>query len=168
MTIAVEDLARLMDMFKASDWNELHVETAGMQLFLSKDPNATLSGSPKRAPVSTEKVAEVPTVPVVHPSSSAPSSTVNVPYPSEESISDSWVPVVAPNLGTFYRSPKPGAAPFVELGQTVSENKEVCLIEVMKLFTSVVAGVSGVIRKVCAEDAELVEGGQVLFYVERN
>lgn len=45
--------------------------------------------------------------------------------------------VEAPNLGTFYRSPKPGAPPFVEIGQEVQKGAELCLIEVMKLFTSV-------------------------------
>ena len=72
----------------------------------------------------------------------------------------------APNLGTFYRSPKPGAAPYVSVGQTVGADTEVCLIEVMKLFTSVPAGVAGAVRKVLVEDAELVEYDQPLFLIE--
>ena len=75
---------------------------------------------------------------------------------------------MAPNLGTFYRSPKPGSPPFVELGQQVAADTEICLLEVMKLFTSVNAGVAGTIMKVCAVDAELVEGDQVLFYIEQD
>ena len=72
----------------------------------------------------------------------------------------------APNLGTFYRAPKPGAAPYVTVGQTVDADTEVCLIEVMKLFTSVLAGVEGTVRKVLVEDAELVEYDQPLFLIE--
>ncbi len=74
----------------------------------------------------------------------------------------------APNVGTFYRAPKPGAPPYVELGQAVTGDTEVCLIEVMKLFTPVRAGVAGTVREVCVSDGELVEHDQVLFLVEPN
>ena len=76
------------------------------------------------------------------------------------------IAVKAPNLGTFYRAPKPGAASYVELGQSVTAEMEICLIEVMKLFTSVRAGTAGVIREICVDDAEMVEYGQTLFYIE--
>ena len=56
------------------------------------------------------------------------------------------IAIRAPNLGTFYRAPKPGAPPYVEVGQTIEESTEVCLIEVMKLFAPVAAGVRGVVR----------------------
>ncbi len=72
----------------------------------------------------------------------------------------------APNLGTFYRAPKPGAPPYVRIGQHVDPTTELCLIEVMKLFTSVFAGVSGFVRQVLVEDAELVEFDQALFLIE--
>ena len=77
-----------------------------------------------------------------------------------------WVPITAPNLGTFYRAPKPGVAPYVEVGQRIGEATEVCLIEVMKLFTPVRAGVSGRIARACVEDGEMVEFGAPLFLVE--
>ena len=76
------------------------------------------------------------------------------------------MPITAPNLGTFYRAPKPGAAPYVEVGQHIGEATEVCLIEVMKLFTPVRAGVSGRIAAACVEDGEMVEFGAPLFLVE--
>jgi acetyl-CoA carboxylase biotin carboxyl carrier protein len=77
-----------------------------------------------------------------------------------------WVALKAPNLGTFYRAPKPGAPSFVEVGQHVVADTEVCLIEVMKLFTSLKAGVTGIVRQVCVEDAAMVEFGDTLFYIE--
>jgi biotin carboxyl carrier protein len=81
-------------------------------------------------------------------------------------IAPTWLVINAPNLGTFYRAPKPGAAPFVEVGQAVDEGTELCLVEVMKLFTSVRAPVAGTIMHVAAQDGALVEGGQPLMYIQ--
>ena len=69
-------------------------------------------------------------------------------------------------LGTFYRAEAPGAAPFVDVGMRVDADSTVCLIEVMKMMSSVAAGVAGTIVEVCAENAQLVEQGQPLFRVE--
>jgi acetyl-CoA carboxylase biotin carboxyl carrier protein len=74
--------------------------------------------------------------------------------------------IVAPMLGTFYRSPAPGAAPFVDVGSTVEPGTIVCIIEVMKMMNSVHAGVSGTIAEVYAENGEPVEYGAPLFRVE--
>ena len=83
-------------------------------------------------------------------------------------IDPRWIAVTAPNLGTFYRSPKPGAPAFVEVGQKISVGTELCLIEVMKLFTSVRAEIAGTVRHIAAADAELVDGGQPLMYIEQE
>ena len=76
------------------------------------------------------------------------------------------IPIQSPMLGTFYRAPKPGAPPFVEVGQRVSEEDTLCIIEVMKLFSTIKAGVKGRIVRICAEDGQLVEFKQTLFWVE--
>jgi acetyl-CoA carboxylase biotin carboxyl carrier protein len=68
-------------------------------------------------------------------------------------------------LGRFYSQPEPGAAPFVTVGSDVNEDTTVGLIEVMKTFNAVRAGVSGTVTEICAQDAELVEYGQVLLRV---
>jgi acetyl-CoA carboxylase biotin carboxyl carrier protein len=77
-----------------------------------------------------------------------------------------WITVRAPNLGTFYRAPKPGAEPYVSVGQKVEADTELCLIEVMKLFTNVLAGVAGTVQQILVEDTELVEYDQPLFLIE--
>ncbi len=163
MTIKAQDIATLVELFEASSWDELHVEVDGLHLFLSTDPNARLAGSGEtRMPAPAVSVAERPAV-------SAPPQPAAKPTAGGQDtaqVPSNWVAVSAPNLGTFYRAPKPGAAPFVEIGQTVSPDTEICLIEVMKLFTAVRAGVSGTVRRVCVADAEMVEFGQTLFYVE--
>jgi acetyl-CoA carboxylase biotin carboxyl carrier protein len=75
------------------------------------------------------------------------------------------VDVTAPMVGTFYRSPAPGEPPFVELGSTVSAETQVCILEVMKLMSAVVAGVAGVVAEICCENGTAVQFGDVLFRV---
>ncbi len=78
---------------------------------------------------------------------------------------DGVVTIESPMLGTFYRADAPGAAPFVDVGTRVDESSTVCLIEVMKMMSSIPAGVAGTIVEICAENAQLVEHGQPLFRV---
>jgi acetyl-CoA carboxylase biotin carboxyl carrier protein len=61
--------------------------------------------------------------------------------------------VRAPMVGTFYRAPGPGEAPFVELGSAVEEDTQVCILEVMKLMSAVVAGTRGVVTEICCTTA---------------
>jgi acetyl-CoA carboxylase biotin carboxyl carrier protein len=89
----------------------------------------------------------------------------DMPQPSDLEESG-FIAIKAPMLGTFYSAPKPGASPFVEVGRLVSEDDSVCIIEVMKLFSTVKANVRGRIAKICAENGQMVEYQQTLFLVE--
>ena len=71
-------------------------------------------------------------------------------------------------LGTFYRAPKPGAAPFVAVGSAVNEDSVIGIIEVMKLMNTVRAGVKGVITEILPADEALVEFGEVLMRVRTD
>jgi acetyl-CoA carboxylase biotin carboxyl carrier protein len=73
--------------------------------------------------------------------------------------------VKAPMVGTFYRAPSPGAAPFVEVGQTVKEGEPLCIIEAMKLLNEIEADKSGVIKEILVENGGPVEYGQTLFII---
>ena len=73
--------------------------------------------------------------------------------------------VKAPMVGTFYRSPNPGASPFVQVGQTVKEGDALCIIEAMKLLNEIEADKSGVIKEILVENGEPVEYGQPLFVI---
>ena len=75
------------------------------------------------------------------------------------------VEIKSPLMGMFYAQAEPGAAPFVTVGATVEADTTVGLVEVMKTFNGVSAGVRGKIVEVCAPDGQLVEYGQVLFRV---
>ncbi len=74
----------------------------------------------------------------------------------------------APLLGTFYRAPKPGAPPFVEVGAQVEVDTIVGIIEVMKLMNTVRAGVRGTVAEVLAADGALVEFGETLLRVRKT
>ena len=73
--------------------------------------------------------------------------------------------VKAPMVGTFYRSPNPGAAPFIDVGQSVKEGDPLCIIEAMKLLNEIEADKSGVIKEILVENGEPVEYGQPLFVI---
>ena len=74
--------------------------------------------------------------------------------------------VKSPMVGTFYRSPEPGAEPYVKAGSRVSSGQTLCIIEAMKIMNELESEVSGVVREILVEDAQPVEFGQVLFRVE--
>jgi acetyl-CoA carboxylase biotin carboxyl carrier protein len=72
----------------------------------------------------------------------------------------------SPMVGTFYRSPSPGAASFVEVGQTVAKGQTLCIIEAMKLLNEIESDAAGVVKAVLAENGQPVEYGQPLFIIE--
>ena len=74
--------------------------------------------------------------------------------------------VLAPMLGTFYAAPEPGAPAFVQVGQIVDTGTAVCVLEAMKLFNEVEAGMAGEIMEVLVKDGEFVEYGQPLFRIK--
>jgi oxaloacetate decarboxylase (Na+ extruding) subunit alpha len=104
----------------------------------------------------------------------APIASVAVPTaPVHEEPSGALEPprselirVESPMVGTFYRAPEPGAAPFVEEGDTVEPGQTLCILEAMKLMNEVKAESEAVVRSVCVENAEAVEYGQLLFELE--
>jgi acetyl-CoA carboxylase biotin carboxyl carrier protein len=84
--------------------------------------------------------------------------------PAEPAAPDGHV-VKSPMVGSFYRSPSPGAKPFVEVGQSVNVGDTLCIIEAMKLLNEIEADQSGVISAVLVESGQPVEFGQPLFII---
>ena len=152
------DIEQLAALFTANGWSELRVRAGNVEILFSTDSAAASLGSGAAA-FAVESIA----APAATPAASQPPTVAKAVAPDP-----SWSAIAAPNLGTFYRSPKPGSPVFVNVGDRVAADSEICLIEVMKLFTSVQAGIAGIIRAVCADDAELVEAGRILFYIERD
>ena len=74
----------------------------------------------------------------------------------------------SPMVGTFYKSPEPGAEPYVKVGTRVTSGQTVCIIEAMKIMNEIEAEIAGVVREIMVDDAQPVEFGQVLFRVDPN
>jgi acetyl-CoA carboxylase biotin carboxyl carrier protein len=165
MKIQPRDIDALIEIFESSKWDEMHLEIDGFELYLSTDPKAKRPGQ-----ASSQGPSLAQSTPARNESGGAEveSTSKQAPPapPQEVAVPGHWVAVKAPNLGTFYRAPKPGAPVFVEIGQAVEKETEICLIEVMKLFTTLKAGLKGTLRQVCVKDAVMVEHGDVLFYIE--
>jgi acetyl-CoA carboxylase biotin carboxyl carrier protein len=118
------------------------------------------------APPAPAPVAPVPATPATAPTPQPPATTVLAAPAVNSAATGPGDPVTAPIAGVFYRAPNPDAAPFVEVGQQVSADDVIGIVEVMKLMNSVRAGITGTVVEVCAENAELVEYGQVLVRIE--
>lgn len=90
-----------------------------------------------------------------------------VPAPAPAPVSN-LVEVKSPMVGTFYKSPEPGAEAYVKVGSRVTTGQVVCIIEAMKIMNEIESEVQGVVREVCVENAQPVEFGQVLFRLDPN
>ena len=152
----VDGLQTLVEEFARSGVTTLHVRSGTFELLLSNDPTVgSLSQTAQTAaPPQPALAAGAPL--------KAPPATLREQVRSSDLPADAVI-VRAPNLGTFYRAPKPGADDYVSLGAQVAVGQELCLIEVMKLFTAVRAEQAGQVHAVLAEDGAMVEAGQPLF-----
>lgn len=166
--VTPRDIEALVEIFDRSSWDVLKLETNGFKIHLSKNhpdgasPITLAAMAPPPAAASP-----APAGPFAAPASrAATTAPPSAAWSTVAAANGNLVTVRAPNLGTFYRSPKPGAPPYVEIGQEVEPDTEICLIEVMKLFTTVRAGMRGIVREVCVADSEMVEGEQPLFLIE--
>jgi acetyl-CoA carboxylase biotin carboxyl carrier protein len=153
VSLTAKDVAEITRLLEDSSFSELHLELNGLKLSLRRQsPSANTALSD---PTGSLSIA-------------APSSGTAAPAAGELRSSDSVHVVVAPLLGTFYRAPKPGSAPFVQPGSTVAENTIVGIIEVMKLMNTVRAGAKGSVREIIAVDGVLVEFGQPLLRIDKS
>ena len=149
MTLTAKDVAEITRLLEESDFDELTLELDGLKLAVRR------KGAAGPAPLEST----VPATPAAQPK--APESA----SPAEASATQS---ITAPLLGTFYRAPKPGAPPFVEVGSSVEEDTIVGIIEVMKLMNTVRAATRGTVVAVLAQDGALVEYGETLMRVSRT
>lgn len=150
------ELEQLIAEFEASGLRELHVVRDGVEIYLSNDGNSVglSTGAAAPAPVAASASA-----------ASAAASTAAAAAPAAADWPDGALVIRAPYLGTFYRAPKPGSAPYVEVGDKVTAESELCLVEVMKLFTTVRAEGHGTVHAILASDGALVEADQPLFVI---
>jgi acetyl-CoA carboxylase biotin carboxyl carrier protein len=161
VTLTAADVAEIMKLVEESVFDELTLEVDGKKLTLRKSGVAPgADGSVQAATASTLAVAA--------PQSAAPAPGAAVVAPPKAPTDPNVQDVAAPLLGTFYRSPKPGAPPFVEIGATVQEDTVIAIIEVMKLMNTVRAGVHGTVTEILVNDGGLVEYGQTLLRIRKT
>jgi acetyl-CoA carboxylase biotin carboxyl carrier protein len=86
--------------------------------------------------------------------------------PVRSALSASERLITSPMIGTFYRRPSPNSAPFVEEGDAVKPDTDVCIVEVMKLLNTIPAGCSGTVSRILVEDGATIEAGQALMVIE--
>jgi acetyl-CoA carboxylase biotin carboxyl carrier protein len=174
-SINQDDVLEILKIIEESTFDELHLEMGELKLIVRKhtahggvqEHKAHLQEPTEAAVPETPPEAPEPHQPEASPAI-APEAPAAGTEPEAPLDQEGLIPIKSPMLGTFYRAPKPGAPPFVEVGQVVSENDTVCIIEVMKLFNTIKAGIRGRIAQICAENAQMVEFQQTLFLVEQT
>ena len=167
MTLTAKDVADITRLLEESRFDELTLELDGLKLSVRRTGAAPASGPPEQGALAAP--ASQPTGPAATPSRGEPAGAA-APRPEGASRGEAGAAtqeVTAPLLGTFYRAPKPGAPPFVEVGSVVQEDTIIGIIEVMKLMNTVRAGVRGTVADILAEDGALVEYGQTLLRISK-
>ena len=156
MSLTAKDIAEIARLLDASHFSRLDLQVGDFRLKIRRDggwsggdeDDDAPARAPKAAPASSE-----PPPPIGQEAGAARVGEIDVP---------------APLLGNFYAAPRPGEPPFVEVGDTVSEDSVIGIIEVMKLMNSVRAGVAGTVVAILAVDGSAVDEGQPLVRVRRE
>ncbi len=156
MTLTAADVAEIMRLVEQSKFDELNLEIDGVKLTLRRAGATTQSGRLDAAAAATRADLGF--------EHRRPRAGRIAAGPVDANLED----ITSPMLGTFYRAPKPGSAPFVEIGSVVDEDSVIAIIEVMKLMNTVRAGAKGVITQILPADETLVEFGEVLMRMRKD
>jgi acetyl-CoA carboxylase biotin carboxyl carrier protein len=163
-TLTDDDVLQILNLIEKSEFDFLEIENGDLKLVVKRGGHVerTSGEGPVRVSkhIVPEKQEKAP-VEVVQAKAEAPGQVKQAEIDIE-----GFIPIKAPMVGSFYVAPEPGAPPFIEEGSLVEEDTQVGLIEVMKVFSSVQAGVRGTVSKILVSNAELVEYGQILFLVK--
>jgi acetyl-CoA carboxylase biotin carboxyl carrier protein len=160
MDLTNEDVADILALLDSLPYNELDLQTASFRLTLRRTPD----GWTQASQVLSEPVVLDASVPSVGEEADGAAGA------GGEGRGDDGtrVAVRAPLPGTFYRAPRPGAEPFVEVGSRVTAETVVCIVETMKLMNSVHAGVDGTVAEICLANAEFAANGTTLMRIEAD
>ena len=162
-----DKIKSLIEIIEGTEVDELEVSSfwGAQKIRLCKNNNVevqTMAQPQNQAqPVAQPSIAET-TPPKVEPVKVAETEVKNLNNP------ENTIEVIAPLVGTYYQSPKPGSPSFVKEGDIVSVGQTLCIIEAMKIFNEIESEVSGKIIKIVAKDTSPVEYGQVLMLIEPN
>ena len=157
-----DDIERILELMRQHDLSEFELEREGLKLRVRK----TATGyAPVAAPVSAPTLA--PPAPPGPATSSVASQAAAAPESIEEPAMDLAV-VKSPIVGTFYRSPEPGAPSFVEVGDRVKKDQVLCIIEAMKLMNEITSEYEGELTSAYVENGKPVQYGERLFAIKTS
>jgi acetyl-CoA carboxylase biotin carboxyl carrier protein len=144
-------LEQIVKMMAVNDLNAVELRDGEKRITLKRGP-ATSSG------------------PIYHTlAPSGPTHAAPPPAPAAAPVVDEdagLTPIKSPMVGTFYSAGSPDAKPFVQVGSTIDDETDVCIIEAMKVFNNIKAETSGTIAKILVTNGQTVEFGQILFLVK--
>ena len=153
----LKDIKAIIDLMKKNSVSEFELEKQDFKIRLKRGMGGNGGGVQyDEVPVLTYAPAPAGTP---APTTAAPG---NIPAPAAAS---NELDVKSPMIGTFYRSPSPESAPYIEVGVEVGPETVVCIIEAMKVMNEIKAEVKGVVTQVLMENGKPVEFGQPLFKV---
>ena len=151
--VDINQIRELVKVVEESGVGEITVEEEGVRISV-RMPGAAV---PVAAPVYSQAA------PVAAPATAAAAPAPAAAAPAHPAH---WIEVKAPMVGTFYAAPSPTSDPFVKVGDEVSAGATLCIVEAMKLMNEIACPQLGVVREICIKDAEPVEYGTTLFWIE--
>ena len=163
----LQEMRELIRLIDKSTINEFSYEKDDSKIKIKKTATGTTQ---VEAPV-VEAAAPVTPTPAPAPAAQAPTPAAKEEAPASETTeaseaSEDLEEILSPMVGTFYQKPSPESDPYVAIGDKISEDTIVCIVEAMKLFNEIEAELNGEIVEILVNDGELVEYGQPLFKVK--
>jgi acetyl-CoA carboxylase biotin carboxyl carrier protein len=152
MALTFKEVAEILKLIDASQAEEVVIELDGLRLVVRRRGASGMQDAALAFPATASS-----------PGLAAPAGSSRTR--SEVTVAQGRVGVRAPMVGSFYRRPSPQEEPFTSLGQRVAPGDPLCLIEVMKLFTTIEATCGGLIEAIMVEDGAAVEFDQLLFVI---
>ena len=162
-----QEIRNLLAAIDQSDVVEFSLEAEDFRLTVSKSERGAVVTNvvaPAAVPVEVQPAPAVAAAPA--PAPAAPVAPAPAAPARSSEPPSHWVPITAPIVGTYYSAPAPGEPTFVSPGDRVSEGQTVCIIEAMKVMNELLAETPGRITEILVENAEPVEFGQVVMYVD--
>ncbi|MBF1802118.1 acetyl-CoA carboxylase biotin carboxyl carrier protein [Alloalcanivorax profundimaris] len=151
----IRKIKKLIELLEESGIEELEIQEGEESVRISRGGRQAAAPAPQYPPQYMAAPAPAP--------AQAPAPAESAPAPADDTPSGHLVR--SPMVGTFYRSPSPGAAAFVEVGQKVQAGEVLCIVEAMKMMNQIEADKSGTIDAILVEDGEPVEFDQPLFSI---
>ena len=152
----IRKIKKLIELLEESNVAELEIKEGEESVRISRGSTAAVA-------VAQAPAAIAPSAPLAAP---APSAAPAASRSSSESAEVSGHQIVSPMVGTFYRSPSPGAKAFVDVGSSVKAGDVVCIVEAMKMMNQIEADKSGMVKAILVEDGEPVEFDQPVIVIE--